>query len=68
MLVSVQRALTGSGGFVGVWVAVDESGFIGVDDGLDPVAGPEFGEDVADAGLDGFGPDEQVIGDLTVGA
>ncbi len=67
-LVNFQCALTGSGGFVGVWFAVDESSFVGVDDDLDAVAGSEFGEDVADVGLDGFGPDKKVIGDLKIGA
>jgi len=45
---------------------VDESGFVGEDDGLDAVSEVELGEDPADVGFDGALGDVEAGGDLVV--
>jgi uncharacterized protein len=45
----------------------DQAGAVRVDDGLDPVAQVELGEDARDEGLDGLAADHQLVGDLRVG-
>lgn len=44
----------------------DQTGAVGVDDGLYPVAQVELGEDARDERLDGLAADDQLIGDLGV--
>src|SRR6185437_13722098 len=46
----------------------NRAGLVGEDDGLDAVAQAELGEQVTDVGLDGRLADEEVLGDLQVGA
>jgi hypothetical protein len=46
---------------------LDESVFVGVDDGLDAVAEAEFGEDVGDVGFDGGVAEDELLGDFGVG-
>jgi hypothetical protein len=46
---------------------LDDAGLVGQDDGLDPVAQAELGEQVADVGFHGGVADEEVGGDLGVG-
>jgi len=46
---------------------LDDPGFVGQDDGLDPVAQAELGEQVADVGFHGRFADDEVGGDLGVG-
>ena len=45
---------------------MDEAGFVGEDDGLDPVAGLEFHEDASDMGLHGRFGQTELIADLGV--
>ena len=47
---------------------MDEAGLVGSDHRLRPVVGVELGEDAADVGLDRFVADEEVAGNLGVGA
>jgi hypothetical protein len=46
---------------------LDDAGFVGQDDGLDPVAQAELGEQVAHVRFDGGLTDDEVGGDLGVG-
>lgn len=50
-----------------VVAGLDESGFVGGDDGLYPVAAAQLHQDVADVGLDGGFAEEELAGDLAVG-
>jgi hypothetical protein len=50
-----------------VVAGLDESGFVGGDDGLYPVAAAQLHQDVADIGLDGGFAGEELAGDSAVG-
>src|SRR4051794_31076037 len=54
-------------GWVSRGARFDESGLVGVDDGLCSVAEVEFGVDACDVGLDGRVADDELRGDLGVG-
>ena len=46
---------------------MDESAFVGEDDGLGTVVEVELGEDACDVGFDGGVADDELVGDVAVG-
>ena len=58
---------TGRPVLLAVMAGLDESGLVGGDDGLYPVAAAQLRQDVADVGLDGGFAEEELAGDFAVG-
>ncbi len=62
----VRLARRGLSGLDGSFTWLDESGFVGEDDGLGAVVEVELGEDACDVRFDGGVADDEFAGDLGV--